>query len=235
MSKLIGHRGYPKRYPENTILSLQQALLAGADGVEFDIQFSKDHVPILCHDINLSRVFGIDKDIFELDASELYQLQSQYPADYAAKNRGEPLSNLQDFASSFADNTQSVFIEIKAESYARLGKTAIDKIMAASRSIQNRYLISFEISALAQARAAGAKIGLIVDEAIGSFHDANLRTLINSLKPEIICAELKFFADGKPDFAGAFMCYSANNQVDLERMQSHGIDFIETDCIGDFK
>lgn len=34
---VIGHRGYPGRYPENTVASFLGALLAGAQGVELDV------------------------------------------------------------------------------------------------------------------------------------------------------------------------------------------------------
>lgn len=39
---IIGHRGYPGRYPENTVASLLGALLAGADGVELDVWPTSD-------------------------------------------------------------------------------------------------------------------------------------------------------------------------------------------------
>ena len=39
---IIGHRGYPGRYPENTVASFLGALLAGADGVELDVWPTRD-------------------------------------------------------------------------------------------------------------------------------------------------------------------------------------------------
>ena len=42
MTKLFGHRGYSGKYPENTLLAFQKAIEAGADGIELDVQFSKD-------------------------------------------------------------------------------------------------------------------------------------------------------------------------------------------------
>lgn len=46
--------------PENTLASFQAALEGGADGVEFDVQFSRDGVPMVIHDEYLGRTTGED-------------------------------------------------------------------------------------------------------------------------------------------------------------------------------
>ncbi len=47
---LIGHRGSPRQARENTLASFEAALAAGADGVELDVQLSRDGVPVVHHD-----------------------------------------------------------------------------------------------------------------------------------------------------------------------------------------
>ena len=42
--KLRGHRGYPAAFPENTMLSLREAVRAGADGIEMDVRRAADGV-----------------------------------------------------------------------------------------------------------------------------------------------------------------------------------------------
>jgi glycerophosphoryl diester phosphodiesterase len=51
----IGHRGACGHAPENTIASMQKALSLGVWGFEFDIQLSKDGVPVVIHDATLER------------------------------------------------------------------------------------------------------------------------------------------------------------------------------------
>ena len=51
---IIGHRGAKGLGPENTLLSLQAGVDAGADILEFDIRLTKDGVPILSHDNRLN-------------------------------------------------------------------------------------------------------------------------------------------------------------------------------------
>ena len=47
---IFGHRGSPRRFPENTIASFEDALAGGADGFETDLRILTDHTPVLFHD-----------------------------------------------------------------------------------------------------------------------------------------------------------------------------------------
>jgi len=42
MSKNIAHRGYSGIYPENTILAYRKVIEVGYDGIETDVQMTKD-------------------------------------------------------------------------------------------------------------------------------------------------------------------------------------------------
>ncbi|WP_164848402.1 glycerophosphodiester phosphodiesterase family protein [Halobacteriovorax sp. HLS] len=53
--KCIAHRGFSAEFPENSSLSIAAAVEMGAEGVEFDIQHTKDGVAILMHDETLER------------------------------------------------------------------------------------------------------------------------------------------------------------------------------------
>lgn len=55
---LIGHRGSPRRGPENTMISFKKAFQEGADGIEFDIRLSKDKKVFVFHDDTFQRMTG---------------------------------------------------------------------------------------------------------------------------------------------------------------------------------
>ena len=61
MSKIVAHRGQNTTHPENTLDSIKKAVDCGAKAVEFDVQMSTDHIPLVCHDINLQRKFTQSK------------------------------------------------------------------------------------------------------------------------------------------------------------------------------
>ncbi|CAG8717504.1 5049_t:CDS:2, partial [Cetraspora pellucida] len=50
-----GHRGNPIKFTENTLVSLEQAIKIGADGIESDVRFTKDEEVIMMHDTTLER------------------------------------------------------------------------------------------------------------------------------------------------------------------------------------
>jgi glycerophosphoryl diester phosphodiesterase len=63
---IFGHRGSPRRFPENTIPSFDEALRAGADGFETDLRLLSDNTAILYHDDELD-----DADIESLRVADL--------------------------------------------------------------------------------------------------------------------------------------------------------------------
>lgn len=49
MPLTVAHRGANRRAPQNTIPAFQAAIERGADGVEFDVQMTKDRQLVICH------------------------------------------------------------------------------------------------------------------------------------------------------------------------------------------
>ncbi len=72
---LVAHRGDAGRYPENTVLSIRAALEAGVRAVEFDVQFTRDEVPVVLHDASLRRTTGVDAEIFDLDVNRIRAIE----------------------------------------------------------------------------------------------------------------------------------------------------------------
>ena len=72
--EVFAHRGASGRHFENTMEAFIGALEEGADGIELDVQLSKDGVFFVIHDNELSRLAGIEKTVSEIDAADLQQL-----------------------------------------------------------------------------------------------------------------------------------------------------------------
>lgn len=167
--RLVAHRGYAKHYPENTLVALQEALKAGACCVEFDVQMTADHVPILLHDSTLLRTGGVHKDVREMTFA-----QTQEVTVSESKRLGNIFSDvniptLLDAAflmRNFPNST--AFIEIKEESLKHFGieivvKTIISLLKKHLPKYSNYVVISFDMLAVRCARAMGAPaIGWVV-------------------------------------------------------------------------
>ncbi|EEB05603.2 glycerophosphoryl diester phosphodiesterase Gde1 [Schizosaccharomyces japonicus yFS275] len=83
---LIGHRGLGKNLPdrkclqlgENTLDSLIAAGNLGASYVEFDVQMTKDLVPVVYHDFIVHET-GVDAQIHSLTYQQFLSFSHQYP------------------------------------------------------------------------------------------------------------------------------------------------------------
>ena len=69
---IFGHRGSPRRFPENTLASFDEALRAGADGFETDLRLLSDRTAILFHDDEL--------DDTAIESLSLPELSKKAPA-----------------------------------------------------------------------------------------------------------------------------------------------------------
>ena len=81
--RIFAHRGLVFQgdnqvVDENTFDSFALALDAGADYLETDLQLTKDHVPVLFHDSDLTRLIGSKTLISELTLDQLKQVKLPY-------------------------------------------------------------------------------------------------------------------------------------------------------------
>lgn len=72
--KLIAHRGQTADYPDNTLAAFRAALDSGFAEVECDVQQTADNVLVLCHDLDLSEIAGVEKSFRDSDFAELASL-----------------------------------------------------------------------------------------------------------------------------------------------------------------
>lgn len=80
VTKIIGHRGGTAGYPENTLINFRRAVSCGADGVEFDVQMTKDNQVVVIHDELIDRTMNgrglvknyTLKELKKMNAGEYY-------------------------------------------------------------------------------------------------------------------------------------------------------------------
>ncbi len=89
---LIAHRCGPDVYPEQSIASARHALSLGADFVEMDIQYTCDGIPVICHDPNVERIFGMDKLCSDMTLNEFMTLRHVEDRSYPSHSLEDVLS-----------------------------------------------------------------------------------------------------------------------------------------------
>ncbi len=81
-TEIFAHRGASGYAPENTIAAFRRAIEQGADGIELDVQLSRDGVPVVIHDETVDRVTGRKGFVRDYTLSELQRMQvlpERYP------------------------------------------------------------------------------------------------------------------------------------------------------------
>ncbi len=79
--KIVSHRGEHDniRVYENTMAAFDNALACGAWGIEFDVRWTRDLQPVVVHDPDLKRVFGVDVVVAAVDFEQLRSRCPQVP------------------------------------------------------------------------------------------------------------------------------------------------------------
>ena len=142
--------------PENTIVALRLALDKGADGVEFDVQLSKDGVPVVIHDYTLKRTAGRAQAVADLTAKELGRID--VGSWFAQKKRpiGRPeyssqtVPTLVEALNAVCDAAGPIYVELKCsnDNFNELVK-AVCEIVRESPLMNKIIVKSFKLSAVA--------------------------------------------------------------------------------------
>jgi len=77
MVYIVGHRGAPTSFPENTIESFRKAIEFGVDFIECDIHLSKDEQIIVIYDATVNRTTDGKGYIKDFSVDELKRLSIQ--------------------------------------------------------------------------------------------------------------------------------------------------------------
>lgn len=72
--EIWAHRGASAYAPENTMEAFRLAIAMEADGIELDVQLSKDGVPVIIHDETLKRLSGASGYVKDRTLKELGEI-----------------------------------------------------------------------------------------------------------------------------------------------------------------
>lgn len=228
--ELIAHRGLMARFPENTLRALREAVIAGAQHVEFDVQLTADGVPILFHDDTLQRTSGQAGALLDLTAAQVAALSVHEPARFGERFAGECVPTLTQAVALLNDSPAvGAFVELKRHSLARHGSDLVlERVLDALRDARFSWaLISFESEPLARARTRhGAPIGWVLRA-----YDEAHRVQADALAPDyLFCNYEKLPATEEPLWPGpwAWALYDTVSATVARELQRRGAGLIET-------
>lgn len=231
--RLVGHRGYPKHYPENTLLGISKAIEVGAHFIETDILFSADHQPVLYHDTLMNRISGIDNAAHLLNLSELILLPASEPdrfGDQFKRQTITPLSELVDLLRKHPEVT--AFIELKRTGLHIEGiEHAYEIILETLKpSLSQCVLISFSDEFIHHAWKQGyPRLGLVLKQ-WGELESP----LMTSIQPEFIFCDAEMIPDdvALDNIESTVVIYEITDPNSAIDWFNRGADMIETFDVG---
>ncbi len=71
---IVAHRGSNKKALENTFQAFDICIAEGATRIEFDVQLTKDSIPVVSHDNSLKKHLGVRQKISQINLNDLHKL-----------------------------------------------------------------------------------------------------------------------------------------------------------------
>jgi glycerophosphoryl diester phosphodiesterase len=181
---ILAHRGASGYAPENTWPAFKLAREMGANGIETDVQLSKDGVPVLVHDTNLDRTSDGTGPVADLTWDELARLDAGGWLD--ARFTGERIVRLDEFLDwCFPDPLLAgdlmICLEVKAPAAADpLIAMLNERALTGQRSLQ---VTSFDWDAVVRGHAALP--GLVAGFLTPRFDSAEIARVLEAGLPQI--------------------------------------------------
>ncbi|KWT63795.1 hypothetical protein ADL21_00010 [Streptomyces albus subsp. albus] len=146
MPEVIGHRGTAA--DENTMRGFRDAQRAGASGVELDVWWTRDGVPVVMHDPTVDRTTNGHGAVANLTVAQVSRLRTA---------RGEHVPTLDEALRYAAGHQLTVLVELKPTPTPAQMRTLLAAIRATGAQ---RYVLvhSFNAEAVAAVRRAAPEL-----------------------------------------------------------------------------
>lgn len=170
---ILAHRGASAYAPENTLAAFHLARELGADGIEFDVQLSRDGIPVIIHDDTVDRTTDGNGRVSRLTINQLKQLDAGVwkGNDYVWEKIPSLVELLDALTGWIAPSGRGqaciMNLELKTERFVTDGLEQAVMNVIAKYNLQDRILLSsFSPFALHRAKNINPRVkrGLLYDQ-----------------------------------------------------------------------
>ncbi len=229
---IYAHRGANREAAENTRTAFERALHYPIDGIETDVQLTRDGVAVLWHDRDLRKLGLPGKRIDDFDFEQLRKM------DFAAHFHGgrpEGVMGLQEFVSDYSPRTRLI-LEIKNRSWediARHESKVRQALDFASKSEGAAVVSSFDARSLDYAHSIAPDFPLVLNlEPEHTVNDArrglDRQPFLNGLCVEISTLDVDM-VELLRSRQKSVTVYTCNSEVEIERALLLGVDILISD------
>lgn len=122
---VFAHRGASGYRPQNSISAVKKAIELGAKAIEFDVQLSKDGIPVIIHDFVLDKLTSNGKGwVSNYTCHELqsFNLTNRFGAEFDC----EKIPTFEDFMKLLP---KEMFINVEIKSIASERRDLVDRVV----------------------------------------------------------------------------------------------------------
>jgi glycerophosphoryl diester phosphodiesterase len=239
MPLILAHRGASAYAPENTLAAFRLAHKMGADGIELDVQLTRDKVPVVIHDDTVDRTTDGHGRVTEMTIGEISRLEAgSWKAD---EYRGEQIPTLAQVFEGLMEWLKPVGrarpalinVELKTERVSTDGLEREVMNVISRYGIQERILLSsFNPLSLYRAKKLNPRIprGLLYDNSLPIyFRNAWFRLLAGprAMHPEYPMIDARYMQWAKNKRL-AVNTWTVDSREEAMRLSKLGVDGIIT-------
>ena len=224
-SLVFAHRGANKEATENTRAAFDKALDYAIDGIETDVQLSRDEIAVLWHDRFLGKLGLPENHIDDYDYAKLQSL-----------SQAEGIMRLQDFLDAYRARCR-LLIEIKNRAWESTARHEIKvrKTLDIVASTQSEMIMlsSFNLASLIFAQRIRPGFPLIYNfETDQTIADAR-RTLTEQPFLHGLCLPIENLNEGMVrllrDHKKSIAVYTCNSNEEISKALQLGVDILISD------
>lgn len=163
MTSIFAHRGYSSYYPENTMSAFYAAAQTGCNGIELDVQLSKDRQVVVIHDETVDRTTNGTGYVKDYTLKQLQKLDARFK--FGTNSNFVTIPSLEEYLSFIRRTRLLSNIELKTDKirYTGIEQTVIQLVN--KYGLQNRVCYSSfneDSVRLIKQMVPSAKVGLLI-------------------------------------------------------------------------
>lgn len=226
---ILGHRGSSGLAPENTLAAMKLAIKQGCQGIETDLQLTKDGEVIVFHDWSVERTTNGTGEIKDLTLEELLTLDAG--SWFSKEFKNEKILTLKSLLNIIPNNLL-LNLEIKSRSWDNRGiEEKVVNILEENRSLENIVISSFNHKSLERVQKLNPniKLGLLFEGQMVNLVELLKISKLNiySLHPNHHYVDKEFIEEAHGHNYKVYS-WTVNDIKSANRLKNAGIDGIIT-------
>jgi glycerophosphoryl diester phosphodiesterase len=231
---IFAHRGANQEAPENTRSAFDQALTYPIDGIETDVQLSRDEVAVLWHDRDLKKLNLPGKHIDDYDLAQLQSMN--FAAHFSSSATPEGLMSLQQFLAAYRARCR-LLLEIKLRDWEdnTRRELKVRQTLALAGDVSDGRVMasSFNLDGLIYAHSIAPEFPLVYN--LEPEHQADFAQRALTEHPFLhgVCVHIDTLDEGMMGVVrerGKFIAvYTCNSDEEISRALTLGVDVLISD------